>query len=78
MVFCPECNRPVDLRDPKLGLLVTCQSCETELEVINLVPLALDWVYHGAEDWETDDIEDYDLDDDDYEDFVAEDFAEEI
>lgn len=77
MVFCPECNRPVDLQDPKLGLLVTCQSCETELEVINLDPLALDWVYHGAENWETDDNDDYDLDDD-YEDFMTEDFAEEI
>jgi lysine biosynthesis protein LysW len=74
MVFCPECNRPVDLKDPKLGLLVTCQSCETELEVINLDPLALDWVYYGAEDWETNDIEDYD----DYEDFLTEDFAEEV
>jgi len=41
---CPSCNAQVSVKGtPKIGLHVTCKSCDTELEVVWLDPLELDW-----------------------------------
>lgn len=46
--FCPECNFRIEIAGPELGQLLTCNRCKTELEVIYVNPLQLDWVYDYA------------------------------
>ena len=46
--FCLDCDRAIDLGyNPRVGQRVICPRCETKLEIINLDPLELDWVYDG-------------------------------
>lgn len=41
---CPSCGAQVAVKGtPKIGLHVTCKSCDTELELVWLDPLELDW-----------------------------------
>jgi lysine biosynthesis protein LysW len=58
---CPACNANVNLGSkPKMGQHVKCNSCNTELEVVWLDPVELDWPYDEDED---DEFDDYDDDD---------------
>jgi hypothetical protein len=43
--FCPDCDEEIDFSQvkPKIGLKFVCPHCETNLEVININPLQLDW-----------------------------------
>jgi hypothetical protein len=66
-VFCLDCNHPVSLGSrPVEGQLVTCSNCGTQLEVIGLNPLELDWAYLEPavddEEWEWDWEEEWDKD----------------
>lgn len=46
--FCLDCEREIELDlHPEVGQQIRCQHCEIELEIINLDPLQLDWVYNG-------------------------------
>jgi lysine biosynthesis protein LysW len=55
---CPACNTNVNLGGkPKMGQRLKCNSCGTELEVVWLDPVELDWPY------DDDDFDDYDDDD---------------
>ena len=46
--FCLDCDRVIDLgAEIVIGRRVRCQNCEVILEIINLQPLELDWVYDG-------------------------------
>lgn len=48
---CPSCGAQVSLKGtPKIGTHVTCKSCDTELEVVWLDPLELDWPMDEYED----------------------------
>jgi lysine biosynthesis protein LysW len=47
--FCPECHRKVEIDDPTLGQFITCPHCQTELEIIYLDPLQLDWIEEDEE-----------------------------
>ncbi|KKS98710.1 MAG: hypothetical protein UV73_C0001G0231 [Candidatus Gottesmanbacteria bacterium GW2011_GWA2_43_14] len=39
---CPECNNPlVKDREIKIGILLECPSCGTEIEVVSVNPLKL-------------------------------------
>jgi alpha-aminoadipate/glutamate carrier protein LysW len=71
---CPECITNIRFdQQPSLHDLVTCPECGTELEVIQLSPLKLDWAYDDeeADDWyEDEDWVDDDVDEDDDEDWV--------
>lgn len=61
--YCPECDEPVRVRGKAtLGQQVTCPNCGTQLEVISLEPLELDWAYEDLEE------EDEEYEFDDYED----------
>lgn len=42
---CPECDEALDFGQtkPKIGLKLTCPYCETNLAVISLDPLKLEW-----------------------------------
>jgi alpha-aminoadipate carrier protein LysW len=60
--ICPSCDKAVNLSgDPEIGQRITCPSCQTELEVIDVEPVELDWAYDYDDDW--DDDEDWDDDD---------------
>lgn len=54
--YCPDCDAKIVLNpQPKLGDKLNCPDCDTELEVISLEPLELDWVYDWS--WEEDEEE---------------------
>ena len=41
---CPSCGAQVAVKGTlKIGMHTTCSSCDTELEVVGLDPLELDW-----------------------------------
>jgi lysine biosynthesis protein LysW len=57
---CPECGEPVELRDnTQVGDHVICIECNTELEVLGLYPLDLDYALDDEWDDEWDEDEDY-------------------
>ena len=50
---CPSCNAQVKVKGaPKIGMRAKCESCDTELEVVWLDPLELDWPMEDFEDEE--------------------------
>ena len=58
---CPECKTLVEIpSSAELWDMVTCHNCDTELEVVDLDPLVLDY-WFGVDDDE--DYDDYDDDD---------------
>lgn len=61
VAYCPACDASIKLEQrAKIGLSVTCKSCETSLEVVDVEPITLDWIY------EDDDTRDLYEDDDEY------------
>jgi lysine biosynthesis protein LysW len=60
---CPSCNANVSVKGaPKIGVHVTCKSCDTELEIVWLDPLELDWPMDEYEEEVEDEMEAYDED----------------
>jgi len=53
---CLDCGRTIDLGpQPRDGQQFTCSHCGTQLEIINLQPLELDWAFSEFElDWAPD------------------------
>ena len=55
---CLDCGQAIHLTGAWASQLIRCQSCGAELEVINIDPLELDWVYLEPvgidEDWDWD------------------------
>lgn len=48
---CPSCGAQVSVKGtPKIGMKVTCKSCDTEVEIVWLDPLELDWPMDEYED----------------------------
>lgn len=46
--YCLDCEHEIDLGShPEVGQKITCPNCGVRLEVLNLEPLELDWVYDG-------------------------------
>ena len=46
VVTCRSCGREIRLRrEPKAGLRLTCPGCATNLEIIGLAPLEVDWAF---------------------------------
>lgn len=55
VAICPDCEEDVHLKGKiKLGMKVTCPNCGANLEVVETVPLELDWVYED-EDYDEED-----------------------
>jgi alpha-aminoadipate carrier protein LysW len=46
---CPDCGLLISLYWPQEGERIGCPTCGTDLEVIGLSPLELDWVYAEPE-----------------------------
>lgn len=60
--YCPSCDGLIQLfAKPKLGQKLTCKSCHTELEIVELHPLTIDWAF-DYEDTADDPYSDYDDD----------------
>jgi lysine biosynthesis protein LysW len=46
VVTCRSCGREIRLRrGPQLGQRLACPACGTQLEVIGLTPLEVDWAF---------------------------------
>ena len=61
---CPACEARVNVGGkPHMGQRVKCPSCATELEVVWLDPVELDWPY----DDDDEDFDEYDAYDSNYE-----------
>jgi hypothetical protein len=46
-----------------MGQRVKCQTCESDLEIVWLEPVELDWAIDGYDEDEDDDLFDYEEDD---------------
>lgn len=58
--YCPDCDEKIVLRQPRLGQKLFCPHCDTELEVISVEPLDLDWAYASSyydEDWDEEEVD---------------------
>jgi alpha-aminoadipate carrier protein LysW len=64
-VFCPDCDGEIIFNPhPRIGQKLTCPHCASDLEVVSIDPVELDWAYDWSDD---DDWADWDDDgDDDY------------
>jgi lysine biosynthesis protein LysW len=60
VAYCPECDAKVSVKSPRIGQIVTCRHCDTRLEIVDLRPLELDWVFEDDFDEMVFDFEDYD------------------
>lgn len=49
---CPDCDAKLVVNVVRLGQKLTCPYCDTELEVIGVDPLELDWASDWSDDWE--------------------------
>jgi lysine biosynthesis protein LysW len=48
---CPDCGEKVPVRLPiEMGQRVLCPNCMADLEVVETVPLELDWFYEEPPD----------------------------
>lgn len=55
---CPSCGAQVIVKGtPKIGAHVTCKSCDTEIEVVWLDPLELDFPMDEFEDEVEDELD---------------------
>jgi lysine biosynthesis protein LysW len=60
---CPSCGADVSIfTKPKMGQRVKCNSCESDLEVIWLEPVELDWLLEDYDEEEDDDSYEYEED----------------
>jgi lysine biosynthesis protein LysW len=56
MAQCPSCGAQVSIyTKPKMGQKVKCNTCESDLEVVWLEPVELDWALEGFDDEDDDD-----------------------
>jgi lysine biosynthesis protein LysW len=61
-VFCIDCDEQITLNArAKLGQRIVCPHCGTDLEVIGVDPIELDWAYDMS--WDEDEDEEDDEDD---------------
>jgi lysine biosynthesis protein LysW len=52
---CPACGEKIALRGAvKIGRRVTCPLCESELEVVETIPVELDWYDEGTDEEDKD------------------------
>ncbi len=60
--YCLGCDNRISFRTPpKLGQKITCAECESELVVIDLDPIELDWPFEDEDEGYDDLDDDYDL-----------------
>jgi lysine biosynthesis protein LysW len=52
--YCPNCDAVVSVEKAKLGAIVRCRECDTQLEIISLNPFEVDFPLDYEEDWDDD------------------------
>jgi lysine biosynthesis protein LysW len=68
--YCPNCDAAVIKDNPRVGTMLTCRECDTELEIISVSPFEVDFPFDYGDDEEWDDSweeDEDDFDDDDEE-----------
>ena len=61
--LCPSCDEKIRISGkPYIGLSVTCPSCGDDLEVVQVDPIELDWVFYDDDedddsDWDYGDVD---------------------
>jgi len=54
--YCPECDVTINLgKSPRKGQRISCFKCGSQLEVVGLSPIELDWAYDEDPDLRMDD-----------------------
>ncbi|KPK88755.1 MAG: hypothetical protein AMJ88_18480 [Anaerolineae bacterium SM23_ 63] len=54
--YCPECDVTINLgKSPRKGQRIICFKCGSQLEVVGLSPIELDWAYDEDPDLRMDD-----------------------
>jgi lysine biosynthesis protein LysW len=54
--YCPECDVTINLgKSPRKGQRISCFKCGSQLEVVGLSPIELDWAYDEDPDLTMDD-----------------------
>jgi alpha-aminoadipate carrier protein LysW len=57
---CPACGANINIGPkPRMGQRIKCTTCSTELEVVWLEPIELDWPYDEDDEDEFDEEDDY-------------------
>jgi lysine biosynthesis protein LysW len=55
--ICLECEDPIELDvEPRQGQIIICPVCDSEMEIIGVHPLRLEFFYEG--DWDDEDLDD--------------------
>jgi lysine biosynthesis protein LysW len=49
-VYCPECEGILDLNNPRMRQRIKCPRCGTELEVVWLNPVDVDYIYDDEDE----------------------------
>ena len=59
--FCLDCENAINLgKEPFIGQRVTCRSCGSYLEVVELEPIEFEWAYDEDDDWDFEDEDEED------------------
>ncbi len=48
--YCPNCDAVLSIENPRIGAMVRCRECDTELEVISINPFEVDFPLDYGED----------------------------
>ena len=54
--YCPNCDAAVIKDNPRVGAMISCRECGTELEIISTNPFEVDFPldYGDDEEWDDD------------------------
>ncbi len=52
--YCPSCDAVVIKDSPRVGAMVTCRECGTELEIVSINPFEVDFPLEYDEDYDED------------------------
>jgi lysine biosynthesis protein LysW len=65
--YCPNCDAAVIKDNPRLGAMIACRDCGTELEIVSTSPFEVDFPidYDDDEEWDEDWDDDEEEDDED-------------
>ncbi|NLE46004.1 MAG: lysine biosynthesis protein LysW [Chloroflexi bacterium] len=54
---CPNCDKVIEIKSPRVGAALVCPECDVDLEVISVSPFEVDFPLD--DDWDDDDTDDW-------------------